>query len=130
MTHEEIKNIWFKNFPNSNILISKMCLGDGFHYRCILAKDKSEVYNGILENDALHYTFSIENENYEEYDNPCIFIKPESNLYAYSRVKLRRKNMKNTNIEKLEKRFLQVKNMIIENKDNFINLQYNINDKI
>ena len=128
MTHEEIKNIWFKIFPNSNILI--MCFGNGFHYRCILAKDKTEVYNGILENDVLHYTFSIENENYEEYHNPCIFIKPENRYYAYSRVKLRRKNIKNINAEKLEKRFLQVKNMIIENKDNFINLQYNINDKI
>lgn len=130
MTHEEIKNLWQKIFPNSNILISKMCFGEGLHFRGILARDKSEVSNGIIENDVLHYQFTIEAGNYEEYYAPKIFIKPDNPLYCYSSVKLRRKNIKNFTADKLEKRFLQVKNMIIENKDNFKNLQFNINDKI
>ena len=130
MENDNIVNLWKENFKNSNIIISKSCLGNGFHFRAILAKDKTEVFNGIIENDALHYVFSIENNIYTEYHTPCIYIKPASNLYAYSRVKLRRKNIKNINIEKLQKRFYEVKKMIIENKENFINLQFNINDKI
>lgn len=130
MTHEEITNLWKKIFPNSNVLISKMCFGNGLHYRGILAKDKTEVSNGIIENDCLHYTFTIEEWAYQEYHRPLIYIRPENKYFAYSSVKLRRKNIKNITLEKLEKRFLQVKQLIIENKDNFINLQFNINDKI
>ena len=128
--NETIRQLWLKIFPNSNILISKNCLGSGYHFRCTLARDKSEVFNGIILNDALNYVFSIEENNYLEYHNLSIYIKPENKYLAYSRVKLRIKNIKNITLEKLEKRFIQVKQLIVDNKDNFKDLQFDINNKI
>jgi len=129
MDNDTIKKIWYEVFPNSGIYPSKACLGDSFFYRCTLGNGRHEATNGIIENDALHYLFNISENNYSEYLHH-FYIKPSRLHYCYDAVRLRKKNIKNITEEKLKKRFIEIKNRLIENKDNFINLQYNINDKI
>lgn len=129
MKNEEIKKVWEKVFPNSFFLIQKACLGDYYFYDGFLAKSKTECSNGYFENDPLNYSFGIENGTYKEHAI-SLCIKPTEKYLAYSRAKLRKKTIKNITLEKLEKRFLQIKQLITDNKDNLINLCFDINDKI
>lgn len=129
ITVEAVVNVWREVFPNSKIYPSKGCLGGGVFFKGKLSSDKSEVSNGILENDPLHYVFIIEEGNYREHSQH-IYIRPSSKYYAYDSVKLRKKNIKDITLEKLKRRFEQIKDMIVENKENFINLEFDINSKI
>jgi len=129
MNPEQVEQIWSEVFPNSSISISKACLSNYFFFRPRLAKDRRESINNILDNDPLSYMFSIEDGKYIE-QMLYFFIKPDNKYLAYSRVKLRKKSISNVTPEKLRARFLQVKEKIVEHKDNFINLQFDINEKI
>ena len=129
MNVEEIEKIWLEVFPKSKIYGSKGFLSDDFYYRATLSAGKHEVYNGIIQNDPLDYIFYIENKHYIE-DRISFCIKPENPIYAFGRVKLRRKKIYNVNKEKLKKRFLQLKEKIVENKENFIQLEFDITEKI
>lgn len=129
LTNEKILEIWKKIFPHSLMIIRKASLSEYYFYDGFLAENKTECSNGYLDNDMLNYRFEIDNNIYKEF---CcsILTKPENNLYCYGRQKLRKKTIKNVTAEKLEKRFLQVKQLIIDNKDNLKNVMFNINDKI
>jgi len=129
ITKEKVSETWQKVFPNSRVYIKNHCLGEGFSCYCTLAKDKSETIHNILENDPLNYSFSLYGNDYEEYSS-FIHIKPENQYLAYSSKRIRKKNIKNLTIEKLEKRFLQVKQLVVDNKENFINLKFDISEKI
>lgn len=130
MENDKIVKLWQKVFPNSMILISKACFGDSYFFKGKLAGDRNECPNRILENDVLNYMFSIEDGNYKEYQQ-SVYIKPENPLYyCYDRDKIRAKSIKNITEEKLLKRFNDIKALVVKNRDNFINLEFNINDKI
>ena len=111
------------------LIIRNAFLGSGLTCKGILANDISECSNRILQNDPLNYGFSIINGQYEEYHSG-IFIRPSKPNLCYEFVKLRKKNIKNITTEKLKKRFKQIKKLVVDNKDNFINLQFDINTKI
>lgn len=130
MEKEKIVELWKDVFPNSSMFIRNALVGgNGFSCCGRLSNGKNEVSNGILENDPLTFYFLIENNNYYEY-RAYIHIKPNNKYMVYSTVNLRKKNIKNVTEEKLKARFNQVKQLVIDNKDNFINLHFNINDKI
>lgn len=129
LNKDNVIKAWLEVFPNSSIYPSKACFGDSFFYRAILAKDKSECSGGYFENDPLSYLFEIDGDNYRELRHSFV-IKPSNNIYAYDRIRLRKKNIKNITIEKLGNRFKQFKEKITENKNNFIHLEFNINNKI
>lgn len=127
--NETIVKIWGKVFPNSLMLPSKACLGDSWFYKGKLAKNREESANRILDNDPLFYVFEIDGETYKEHHN-SIYIKPNSPYLVYSSEHMRKKTIKNITEEKLEKRFREIKAHIVANKDNFIHLNFNINEKI
>jgi hypothetical protein len=96
----------------------------------MLARDRSECSNGILENDPLNYMFEIDGEQYRETLH-SLYIRPDNpRLYAYGRVKIRKRNIKELTPEKLLKRFEQIKAVCVENKNNFINLCFDLNEKL
>jgi len=129
MNVKEIEKIWLEVFPKSKIYGSKGCFTNDFYYRATLSAGKHEVYNGIIQNDPLDYIFYIEEEHYIE-DRISFCIKPDNPIFAFGRVKLRRKTIKNVTPEKLKKRFLELKEKVVENKENFIQLEFDINEKI
>ena len=128
-TKEEIEQTWAKVFPNSLISISKGKLTGGLYCRCYLAKGKHEVPNKILENDILNYYFNV-NENVYKETSISICTKPPVRSYlAFGNVKLHYKTIKILTLGQLEKRFLDVKKLVIDNKDNLPALLFDINDK-
>lgn len=129
LTNEQVFQLWQKVFPNSMIITYKGLLSDGDYFKGKLAKDRSELANGISENDPLNYMFNIENGYYEEYYQ-SVFIKSDNSCMAYGRDRLRKKNIKNITADKLLARFKQIKELVVRNKANFINLEFNINDKV
>ncbi len=129
MNKDKVKEIWEEVFPNSSIGISKACLSDYYFFRPRLARDRRESIHNILDNDPLSYMFSIEDGKYIE-QMLYFSIKPDNPLYCYSVVKLRQKTIKNVDAVKLKKRFLELKEKLIENKDNFINLEFSIDEKL
>ena len=129
MNCEQIKQIWLEVFPKSAIYGRKGCLSEDFYYGATLSAGKHEVYNGIIQNDPLDYIFYIKEGHYIE-DRISLFIKPDNPIYAFGRVKLRKKTIKNVTPEKLKKRFLELKEKIVENKENFKQLEFDINEKI
>jgi len=129
MDNDRILQLWQEVFPNSMLLISKACLGDGCFYKGKLAKDRTESANGILENDALNYMFGIDERGYIEYKQ-SVYIKPDNPLYVYGCDRIRKKNIKDITEEKLLKRFKDIKALVLKNKDNFKNLLFDINTKI
>ena len=130
LTHDEVKQAYYRVFPNSGISVSKGCLSEGVYCKAILAMNKDECSHGYTINDPMQYSFNINGDVYKD-NGPGLYIHPDegSNL-VYGRAKLRGKTIKNITIEKLTKRFEQVKQLVIDNKDNFIDLKFNINDKI
>lgn len=130
LTNEQITDTWKEVFPNSLMLCNKACLGDSYYFKGKLAANRHESANQILENDPLYYVFCIDDGDYSE--NMCfIYVKPTKNMYlCYERVNLRRKSIKSVTVEKLRKRFLQIKELVVANKDNFKNLCFDINEKI
>lgn len=129
LTNEEIKALWVDIFPKSMMLCRKACLGDSYFFDGKLAGNINESANRIIENDPLNYGFEIDGDTYKEYSN-SILIKPDNQYMVYGRSHMRRKTIKNVTLEKLRKRFLEVKKHIVDNKDNFINLEFDINEKI
>lgn len=132
ITPDRVKEIWGEVFPNSMIIASKACLGDSYFFKGKLAKDINESNNRILHNDALNYMFNIDGDTYKENYN-SLYIKPDpekERYLVYGSSHMRKKTIKNITEEKLLKRFKQVKEHVVANKDNFKNLLFDINDKI
>ena len=129
MNKNQVIECWLEVFPNSRAWASDSHFGGDFTgFGMYLAKDKSECANGIIDNDPLSYAACIENNTWSE-DRLYMFVAPTNKYHAYSSVKLRKKTIKNVTPEKLIKRFQQVREFIMANKDDMINLQFDINDK-
>lgn len=130
MDIETVKAIYNKVFPNS------MISGSAGHfckelslYTCYLAGNRAEFPHGISNNDALGYTFTIENGTYKE-DSLYLTVNPIEKGLAFSSVKLRKKTINNLTPELLEKRFNEVKAFIREHKDNVPTMPFDINSKV
>jgi len=127
---EDVINTWNKVFPKSKISVGGntellMCRG-------YLAKDKTEVTNGYFENDVLNYGFTITDGVFYAESGHSMYIRPESGTYcAYSIAKIRAKSLKGVTTQSLEKRFNDIKKMVLDNKDVIpeTKLHYDINDK-
>jgi hypothetical protein len=131
ISKEEIETIWKRVFPNSQISIRPASFGGGIYCKGYLAKDKSELSNGYWENDMLNYSFKITDNRYEESATSIYTRPPQGSNLVYSRAKLRAKSINGINAITLEKRFNDVKRLVISVKDNLPNnLKYDINDKI
>ena len=131
MQPDEIVKVWKEVFPNSKISPSKAALGgEGHYFKCYLAANKQECINGYFENDPLNYMFSIDERGYKEHSHSLSIKPPENSYLAYGRAKIRAKSMKEPTLEKIKKRFLQIKKLVEENKENLINLCFDINEKL
>ena len=125
----DIQETWKKVFPNSLMTGSKACLGNSMFYKGFLAGNHEEFANGISHNDPLSYMFEIDNGAYIE-STLFISIRPDKKYLAYSSAKMRKQTIKGITPEKLEKRFIKIRDFIISHKDDFINLQFDINEKV
>ena len=80
---EKLENIYYKYFPKSKIEISKRTLlGEtSIYIDCYLAKDKSEVAHGIMDNDMLHVSLEVNEPDTDVHELTAIqsymFIEPE-----------------------------------------------------
>lgn len=101
----EIKNAYSEQFPNSacNCRVFK-CLSKSIAIDCYLAKDKTEVANGIAQNDMFSVSFwatlpddfSQETDELPELKFECqsisYTVKPPNDYLAYGCKSLRRQN--------------------------------------
>jgi hypothetical protein len=116
MIQAKIEQAYKNVFPNSHISISTGILGSNSLYVKGFLCAKGEWHNGISQNDPLSYSFNIdENGTYEE--STCsIIINPSSTYLFADSAKMRRKTIKSVTIEKLEKRFNELKLFILSNE--------------
>jgi hypothetical protein len=107
----EIKAIYAKYFPNSSCAVSfKRTIGEyNIYISCYLAKNSSEVSNGIMGNDIFHVMFDIpltRNETSKEDAMPenielvayhnTIRVKPENSYMFCSSLKVPFRKTKGT----------------------------------
>jgi hypothetical protein len=150
LTVEEVKDkiskMFYKYFPKSLYKVSnKNSLGGGdIHFVGFLGKDKSEWQGGYADNDPLSLSFWVwgtpetgvinQEQSFKlEWSQASIAIKPDSPHMAYGRVKLPLRKA-TAPIEKLlsviEKAFATTYKVVKDNKDNFINLSFDIESKL
>ena len=127
----DIKSAWAEVFPNSHCSARNFLGSTCFVGR--LAKDYSECANRIIENDPLNYAgwYRLDDGDVYKEDRADLFVKPPvgANL-VYGRAKLRNKSIKQPDRAKLVKRFLELREFIRSEKDNMINLHFDINQKV
>ena len=106
-----VAQLWKEVFPLSSCGVIQM--NSMVFFTMYLARDNTEVANGIMLNDPLSYRATIEGNDYVETDLG-LFVKPEPGSHlAYDRVKLRKKTIKNVTEEKLLKRFRDIQAWLI-----------------
>jgi hypothetical protein len=130
LTYEDIVAAWKQVFPHSSVGVAK-AFGGGYSFKFRLAKDKTEVPSGIMENDPLHYTALLDTDGtWQEY-NGSMFVKPPagSNL-VYSSVKLRKKNIKGATADRILRRFKEVHNFVAANASNMKNPMFDVGQKL
>ncbi len=128
ITPEDVKSAWLQVFPHSSVS-ANIIMGDaGFAFR--LSKDRTECANNIAENDPLYYRAFLRDGNFEE--SGCrLFINPEPGSYnVYGSAKMRKQTIKNVTVDKLVRRFNQVKDFISANAGNTKNVQFDIYSKL
>ena len=116
---EDIVNTWNKVFPHSLMSMSTGALGGGLYGRGLLGANHTEWANGIYDNDILSYRFSIVDGVYKEYSTGVLTNPPLYSHLVYSSARLRAKSIKNVTLKSLEKRFMDIKQLVVDNKDNF-----------
>ncbi len=117
ITNQQLKDLWMQVFPNSYASASDGCLGDGQYLKGYI-QAKTEWANGISHNDPLGYMGSLYGDVYKD-ENLGLDIKPNNPYLAYGNAKIRKKTIKNVTTEKLLKRFNEIKQFIIDNKENW-----------
>jgi hypothetical protein len=123
---EMIKSAWTQVMPNSTVYARKV-MGTHF-FNFLLSKDRSEVANGILENDPLSYSARVDDGVFKELSG-SLFVKPTEPYMAFGREKFRLKTIKNPTREQLVKRFTDVRNFIMSNADKLKDPKFNIEEK-
>jgi hypothetical protein len=128
LTTDQLKQAWIEVFPDSVSSASTVLRDIGF--RGFVAKDRTEVANNIMSNDPLNYVviYNITTGDFQE-SNAYLLVAPTSPYMVYSSVKLRKKTIKNATYEQVVKRFQQVREFVMANKDNMIKLHFDINSK-
>jgi len=131
LTREDVIGIWKKVFPNSTALSGKT-FGGGDSFKFKLAKDKTEVANGIWENDPLSYSAFLEEDgSWKEHSLNLHVAPPEGSHLAYGSESMRKKSTKKpVTAAMLEKRFEQVKEFVTANAGNLKNPSFDISSKI
>ena len=129
LTHEDVVSAWKQIFPNSSVGVSK-AFGSGYTFKFRLAKDKTEVSNGILDNDPLYYTALLDKDLFAEYTGSLLVKPPEGSHMAFGSEKLRKKTIKGVTLSKLLARFQQVHDFVAANADRLKNPQFDINEKL
>ena len=115
-----VRKVCNETLPNFGVWFRKSYLGSGNLVTITLANKQSNFPNGYMLNDPLGYAFMLEEGNYEEGHAPSICVNPKEAFLYCSVEKIRRKSIKGITEDKLKKRLLQVKQLVIDNKDNII----------
>ncbi len=126
LSKEEVVSCWHEVFHNSSAHAQTIMGTDHFSFR--LAKDKSEVPNGIMDNDPLSYRASIDGSSWSE-SMISMLVKPTTVNLVYSSVKLRKKTVKNVDHQKLVARFREVRKFVMDNAHNLKNPLFDISNK-
>ena len=126
MNIQDVQQCWKQVFPNSSSSCNVILGSAGFRF--FIAKDRSEVPGGIMDNDPLLYVAFLRGDNFEE-TALSLLVKPTVPNMVYSSVKLRKKTIKNVDPSKLVKRFLQVREFLTENSANLKNPMFSFEDK-
>jgi len=130
VTPEDIIAAWNSEFPHSSAGLGK-AFGGGYAFKFRLAKDKSEVASGIMENDPLMYTAFLNLDGtWEESHTYMHVAPPEGSHLVFSSVKFRKKTMKNVTLDKIQKRFKQVKSFVAANADQLHRINFDISEKL
>ena len=115
-----IESAFYRVFPESHIWVSRgtSSWGRELWIQCYLQKP-GEWSNKISQNDPLNYSADIDPDTmlYTEHRH-TLTVLPDNNYMAYGVAKLRKRNIKNADIEKIEARFEQLKAFIVSNLDN------------
>lgn len=131
----EIQGTYYKYFKDSKIQVDFTSnLYNSIYIKCLLARDKTEVAHGIIDNDMLHIKFSIDHNgkafdkditinsivDFNDLNLNCwdksYLIKPNDRFLAYSSRKLTfRKTKGDTKkvISTLDKFFKKLKDQLI-----------------
>lgn len=108
---DQVKAAWMTTFPNSRVISNQIMGRTVFKF---YLQQKDEVANGISENDPLQFSAWLSDDGAKLECNPAVlFLKPTSRLMV-STVKTRKVTTKDP-----LKQFQKVKQMIIDNKDNW-----------
>ncbi len=127
----DVKSAWAEVFPNSRCIVRNIM--GSLCFNGYLSKDNSEVANSILLNDPLSYSgwYSLDNNDVFKEEAASLSIAPPAGSYlAFVSASLRRKSIKQPDREKLVKRFVELRELVRSNKDNMIQLHFNINEKV
>ena len=119
MKFKELENVFYNNLKDSNITITRACLGtDTYFINCYLAKNESECANNIIDNDILNVMFRIkilgDNDFILENVNNTYKTKP-SNEYLYCDYKKVSFRKTNGDINKITKSFENFIKKLIDN---------------
>jgi hypothetical protein len=128
---EVVKAAWAEVFPKSRCIVRNIMGSTCF--TGFLSKDNSEVSNGIIQNDPLSYSgwYAMDNTDVFKEEAASVSIAPPAGSYlAFGSASLRRKSIKQPDHAKLVKRFSELRELIRSNKDNMIQLHFNINEKV
>jgi hypothetical protein len=131
ITYEDVKTAWLRVFPNSSVQVNKAALSkDAYTFKFRLAKDKTEVSSQIMDNDPLNYTGILENNTFKEWSGSMLVKPPVGSYLAFGSAKFMKKTIKDVTVEKLLKRFEQVKKFVSDHADELHNIKFDINDKL
>lgn len=111
MNAQNVKALWLEVFPKSDAVCGSVL---GSEYVKLYLLPKSEVANGIRENDPLSYTVWIEGDKVSEQSAPYLTIKATLPHMAYGGVKMRK--MSTIKADKLRARFQAVRQFIIDHR--------------
>ncbi len=130
MNKQNVADCWMAVFPNSSFSHMGSISVDGpgtFTFR--LAKDRTEVSNGIMHNDPLYYMGGLEEDGSWVDLSILLLVKPTVPNMVYSSEKMRRKTIKNVTPEKLVKRFQEVRTFVMNNAANLKDPLFDITTK-
>lgn len=139
---QQIEQNWRKHFPESKIFIDFLAEAyPNIYIRCYIAKDNTETFNKIMENDILNIKFFVYKDNNgdsteltakkknNEIDKKIVLevvgksypIKPKNKFFAYEHINLPFRKTRNTPekiIAKLDKYFAMIKKDLEESLAN------------
>ena len=130
LTYEDVVAAWKQVFPHSSVGVAK-AFGGGYTFKFRLSKDKTEVSNGIPDNDPLSYSALLDTDGtFKEYNTHMSVKPPEGANLVYGSEKFRKKTIKNATVTDLAKRFGQVYKFVDMFADKMKDIKFDINEKL